>query len=132
MRRGLVLAATTVAAAIAAVVGVQAAAARHAASAATGSTCALQSTKSRIKHVIYIQFDNTHLLRDNANVPSDLQQMPNLYNFLKNDGTLLNKHYTVLISHTAGGILSSLTGLYPDRTGTTVSNSYDYYRADGT
>jgi hypothetical protein len=33
----------------------------------------------------------------------------------------------VLISHTAGGILSSLTGLYPDRHGQTVSNSYFYY-----
>ena len=79
------------------------------------------------KHVIYVQFDNTHLTRDNPNVPSDLQQMPHLLNFLKDNGTVLNKHYTVLISHTAGGITSSLTGLYPDRQGTTVSNSYDYY-----
>src|SRR4051812_3172258 len=37
-----------------------------------------------IKHVIYVQFDNTHLLRDNPNVPSDLEQMPNLLNFIKN------------------------------------------------
>ncbi|MDX6424993.1 MAG: hypothetical protein QOD52_398, partial [Gaiellaceae bacterium] len=133
MRRGLILAAACAAAIVAAVAGVQTAAARHEASpTAAGSTCALQSANSRIKHVIYIQFDNTHLLRDNPNVPSDLEQMPNLYNFLKSDGTLLNKQYTVLISHTAGGILSSLTGLYPDRMGTTVSNSYDYYKADGT
>src|SRR6185312_14865279 len=34
-------------------------------------------------------------------------------------------------SHTAGGILASLTGLYPDRNGQTVSNSYDYYKANG-
>ena len=80
-----------------------------------------------IKHVIYIQFDNTHLTRDNPNVPSDLEQMPHLMNFLENNGTLLNKQYTVLISHTAAGMLSSLTGLYPDRMGITVSNSYDYY-----
>jgi hypothetical protein len=33
----------------------------------------------------------------------------------------------VLISHTTGGITSSLTGLYPDRMGITESNSYDYY-----
>jgi arylsulfatase A-like enzyme len=58
--------------------------------------------------------------------------MPHLYNFLKDNGTLLNKHYTILISHTAGGILSSLTGLNPDRQGVTVSNSYDYYRPDNT
>jgi hypothetical protein len=80
-----------------------------------------------IKHVIYVQFDNTHLSRDNPNVPSDLEFMPNLRNFLKDNGTLMNNHYTILISHTAGGILSSLTGLYPDRQGVTVSNSYDYY-----
>src|ERR671935_279565 len=37
----------------------------------------------------------------------------------------------LLGSHTAGGILSSLTGLYPDRNGQTVSNSYDYYQNNG-
>ena len=58
--------------------------------------------------------------------------MPHLLNFLKGNGTLLTNDHTILISHTAGGILSSLTGLYPDRTGQTVSNSYDYYRANGT
>ena len=90
-------------------------------------SCELGSAHSKIQHVIYIQFDNVHLTRDNPNVPSDLEQMPHLYNFLKGNGTLLNKHYTVLISHTAGGITSSLTGLYPDRMGITESNSYDYY-----
>jgi len=89
--------------------------------------CRLQSAHGDIKHVIYIQFDNVHFRRDNPNVPSDLEQMPNLLNFLKSNGTVLNKHYTILISHTAGGILSSLTGLNPDRMGVTVSNSYDYY-----
>jgi hypothetical protein len=29
-----------------------------------------------IKHVIYIQFDNVHFTRDNPNVPSDLEQVP--------------------------------------------------------
>jgi arylsulfatase A-like enzyme len=96
--------------------------------AAADPTC--QLTNGKIKHVIYIQFDNTHLSRDNPNVPSDLQQMPHLLNFLKDNGTVMDKHYTILISHTAGGILSSLTGLYPDRMGVTVSNSYDYYRPD--
>ncbi len=89
--------------------------------------CRLGPEHGDIRHVIYIQFDNLHLSRDNPNVPSDLEQIPHLYNFLKGDGTLLAKHYTVLISHTTGGITSSLTGLYPDRMGITVSNSYDYY-----
>ena len=53
--------------------------------------------------------------------------MPHLLNFLKQNGTLFTNDHTILISHTAGGILSSLTGLYPDRQGQTVSNSYDYF-----
>jgi hypothetical protein len=77
-----------------------------------------------IHHVIYVQFDNTHFLRDRAGVPSDLEQMPHLLDFMKDNGTLLTNDHTVLISHTAGGILSSLTGVYPDRHGQTVSNSY--------
>ena len=96
------------------------------------ASCVLGNGSGRIKHVIYLQFDNVHLRRDNPNVPSDLEQMPHLLNFLKGNGTVLNKQYTILISHTAGGILSSLTGLYPDRQGVTVSNSYDYYRPNGT
>ena len=85
-----------------------------------------------IKHVVYLQFDNTHLRRDNPNVPSDLEQMPTLYNFLKGNGTLGSNHHTVLISHTAAGIISTLTGVYPDRTGTGVTNSFNYYKPDGT
>ena len=77
-----------------------------------------------VKHVIYVQFDNTHLMRDRAGVPSDLEQMPNLLNFMRNNGTLISDDHTILISHTGGGILSSLTGVYPDRHGQTVSNSY--------
>ncbi len=80
-----------------------------------------------VKHVIYLVFDNTHFIRDRSNVASDLEQMPHLLNFLTSNGTLMTNDHTILISHTAGGILSSLTGLYPDRTGMTVSNSYFYY-----
>jgi hypothetical protein len=95
------------------------------------ASCALGNAGGQIKHVIYLQFDNVHLRRDNPNVPSDLEQMPHLLNFLRGNGTVLNKQYTVLISHTAGGILSSLSGLYPDRMGTAVTNSYDYYKSNG-
>jgi hypothetical protein len=90
-----------------------------------------QLADGRVKHVVYLQFDNTHYTRDNASVASDLEQMPHLLSFLKGNGTLLTNHHTVLISHTAGGILSSLTGLYPDRHGQAVSNSYDYFAANG-
>src|ERR1051325_11312867 len=34
----------------------------------TANSCHLNSPKGNIKHVIYVQFDNTHFLRDNANV----------------------------------------------------------------
>jgi len=79
------------------------------------SGCQLASAGGNIKHVIYIQFDNTHFLRDNANVASDLEQMPNLLNFIRGNGSLLTNDHTALISHTATGILTSLTGVYPDR-----------------
>src|SRR5579862_1136298 len=96
------------------------------------ASCQLGTTSgNKIKHVIYIQFDNTHFRRDNANVASDLEQMPHLLNFLKQNGTIFTNDHTILISHTAGGILSSLTGLYPDRNGINVSNSYDYFKPNG-
>ena len=80
-----------------------------------------------IKHVVSIVFDNTHLFRDRQSVASDLEQMPNLLNFLTDNGTLSDNEHTVLISHTAAGILTNLTGLYPDRMGMNVTNSYFYF-----
>jgi hypothetical protein len=94
--------------------------------------CQLKSPSGRIKHVIYVQFDNTHFLRDNPDVPSDLEQMPHLLNFIQDNGVLMANDHTVLISHTATGILSSLTGVYPDRMGEPVSNSFRYFKTDGT
>jgi len=94
--------------------------------------CKLNSPSGDIRHVIYIQFDNTHFNRDNPNVPSDLEQMPHLLNFIKNNGSLLANDHTVLISHTATGILTSLTGVYPDRMGQPVSNSFRYFTPAGT
>ena len=93
-------------------------------------SCSLGSNGA-VKHVIYVQFDNTHFRRDLPNVPSDLEQMPNLLNFMKANGTLLTNDHTILISHTAGGILSSLTGVYPDRHGQIVSNSNVRFNGNG-
>src|ERR1700750_3276118 len=39
-----------------------------------------------VKHVVTIMFDNVHYFRDNPNVPSDLQQMPNLLKFFTKNG----------------------------------------------
>src|SRR6266540_2832952 len=131
MGKRLILAAAA-AAALTTFILVQGAGARTdspAASVATG--CQLQSAKGNIKHVIYLIFDNVHFLRDNPNVPSDVEQMPNLLNFIRGNGTLLTNDHTVLISHTANGILTNLTGTYSDRHGQSVSNSYRYFKADG-
>src|SRR5262244_680339 len=83
-----------------------------------------------IKHVVSIQFDNVHFTRDNPNVPSDLEQMPNLLNFLEHDGTVLSNYHDVLV-HTATNFVSALTGLYEDRTAITQSNSGSYFDPNG-
>ena len=53
---------------------------------AAGSAATLSTSTCHLaapyQHVIYIQYDNTHLSRDNPNVPSDLEQVPALKNFL--------------------------------------------------
>src|SRR5690242_4749267 len=98
---------------------------------AAGS-CQLGSPAGTIQHVIYFQFDNTHFMRDLANVPSDLEQMPHLLNFIENNGAMLTNHHTPLISHTATDILTALTGVYGDRHGVPVSNSFRYFLPDGT
>jgi hypothetical protein len=99
---------------------------------AGGGQCRLNSADSKIKHVVEIIFDNVHLGRDNPNVPSDLEQMPNLLNFIQQKGTLDANHHPVLISHTADDELSFLTGVYGDRHGIPVANSYGVFRPDGT
>src|SRR5258706_1486105 len=98
--------------------------------AADPSGCSL-GPNGAVKHVVYVQFDNPHFRRDTPNVPSDLEQMPNLLNFMKDNGPLLTNDHTILISHTAGGILSSLTGVYPDRHGQVVSNSNVRFNGSG-
>ena len=95
------------------------------------ASCQLHSPGNKIKRVVYLQFDNVHLRRDNPNVPSDLEQMPHLLNFLLENGTVSGNHYTPLISHTAQDIVTSLTGLYGNRFGWAVANSYGYFRPDG-
>jgi hypothetical protein len=85
-----------------------------------------------VQHVINLTFDNVHFFRDNPNVPSDLEQMPHLLQFLQQNGTLMSNMHTGLIAHTAQDSLSIYTGLYGDRHGMSVSNSYKTYHPDGT
>ena len=132
---GLTVAAVAVSAAAAATLGAPGAAHPVAASPArvsanaTASTCQLGNG---VKHVIDIVFDNVHFFRDNPNVPSDLQQMPHLRHFLESNGTLFSNSHTPLIAHTADDSLSIYTGLYGDRHGQPVTNSYRTYNPNGT
>jgi hypothetical protein len=98
---------------------------------ATTAACALGANGSSIKHVIYIQFDNVHYTRDQPNVPSDLQQMPNLLNFITGNGTLITREHTPLIAHTADDIVTSETGLYGSDQGIPIANEYNYYTPSG-
>ena len=107
--------------------GARALAAAH--TAGDSSACQLGNG---IQHVIELTFDNVHFFRDNPNVPSDLEMMPNLLSFLEQNGTLLSNNHTPLIAHTADDILTTLTGLYGDRQGMPVSNSYRTFNPDGT
>ena len=84
-----------------------------------------------IEHVVYIQFDNVHFSRDNPNVPSDLEQIPNLLNFLEGQGTLFTNHHTPLISHTSVDIVTSLTGVYGDKFGVSIGNSFGLFGTNG-
>src|SRR5689334_16842693 len=131
-RRTAILAVLLAACVAAALVAAVASHGTSTAAAAAAGPCQLGNKSGHIQHVIYLQFDNTHYRRDRPNVPSDLEQMPHLLNFLRGNGTLLANDHTQLISHTANGILTSLTGVYPDRHGQAVANSFRYYHPDGT
>ena len=87
---------------------------------------------NNVKHVIELTFDNVHFFRDNPNVPSDLEMMPNLLSFIEGNGTMLSNNHTPLIAHTADDILTTLTGLYGDRHGMPISNSYRTFNPNGT
>ncbi|MHB8612043.1 MAG: hypothetical protein ACYDAL_06390 [Candidatus Dormibacteraceae bacterium] len=93
------------------------------------STCDLGNG---VKHVVNVVFDNTHFTRDNPNVPSDLEQMPALLNFMKGQGSLLTNEHTPLIAHTATDILTALTGVYGDNMGVPISNTFRYFNPNGT
>jgi hypothetical protein len=98
------------------------------AAASTTTSCHLGNG---VQHVISIVFDNVHFFRDNPNVPSDLEQMPHLLNFLTSNGTVFSNSHTPLIAHTADDSLAIYTGLYGDRHGQPLSNTYKTYNPNG-
>jgi hypothetical protein len=99
----------------------------HAGNAGGVPSCRLGTSEHPLKHIVYLQFDNVHLRRDNPNVPSDLEQMPNLLQLLQDQGTLLTNHHTPLISHTAVDITTALTGVYGDKFGFSIGNSFGIF-----
>src|SRR5262245_24523128 len=107
---------------------VRAAATAPATGSGTASSCHLGNG---ITHVVKLMFDNLHFFRDDPNVPSDLELMPNLLQFFTSNGTFLSNNHTPLIAHTADDILSTETGLYGDRHGMPISNGFRAYNADG-
>jgi hypothetical protein len=134
MRRG-----TRKAALAASVVAVVAATSVAVGLGASASTAAAKNTSDTsschlgngVRHVVEILFDNTHYNRDNPNVLSDLEQMPALKNFITDNGTLLSNMHTPLIAHTADDSLTGYTGLYGDRHGQGLTNSYETYLGNG-
>ena len=125
---------TSIAVAVVAVPGlaVGAAVSAPAAAAVTSHGTAGCHLGNGVRHVVEITFDNVHFFRDNPNVPSDLEMMPHLLQFLEGNGTLLSNNHTPLIAHTANDSLTTYTGLYGDRAGMPVSNSYRTFNTDGT
>jgi hypothetical protein len=85
-----------------------------------------------IEHVVSITFDNVHFFRDNPNVPSDLELMPHLNAFIQDNGVMLSNNHTPLIAHTAEDSLAIYTGLYGDRHGMPISNSYRTWNLNDT
>ena len=120
-------------AAVVAAISVAAALGVSASTAAAKDTPAASSCQlgNGVKHVVEILFDNTHYNRDNPNVLSDLEQMPALKNFITDHGTLLSNMHTPLIAHTADDSLTGYTGLYGDRHGQGLTNTYETYLPNG-
>lgn len=95
------------------------------------AACQLHAHGSQITHVVHIQFDHLLLRRANPNIPADLELMPHLYGFLTGNGVIAGNHHTALLANPATDILTTLTGLYGDRMGVPIADSYGYYRPDG-
>jgi hypothetical protein len=95
------------------------------------AACALQARGGAITRVVQIELDNVHLRRDNPNVPSDLEQMPHLRDFLVSNGTIGSNHHTTPLAQTVTDTLTVLTGLHGDRMGVPIGDGFGTFRSDG-
>ncbi|WP_342723445.1 hypothetical protein AAFG07_30445 [Bradyrhizobium sp. B097] len=95
------------------------------------AACELRSRGGVIKRVVQIELDNVHLRRDNPNVPSDLEQMPHLRDFITRGGIIGSNHQTSPLAETATDTLTILTGLHGDRMGVPIGDNSAAFRSDG-
>lgn len=95
------------------------------------AACELHSRGGVITRVVQIELDNVHLRRDTPNVPSDLEQMPHLRDFLAREGMIGSNHQISPLAQTAPDALTILTGLYGDRMGVPIGDSSAVFRSDG-
>ena len=95
----------------------------------------------RIDHVVWLEFDNVHLRRDNPNVPSDIEQMPDLHATLsaQNGIAALQRSHDPDLAHRGWAASSTATGSTRSSNGSTSrtptrsfngsSNSTDFQQA---
>ena len=78
-----------------------------------------------VKHVVQLTFDNVHFFRDNPNVPSDLQMMPNLLQLLREQRhVLIEQPHAADRAHRRNVLTTTYTGLYGDRHGMPIRNGF--------
>ncbi|MCA6120292.1 hypothetical protein J6500_00010 [Bradyrhizobium sp. WSM 1704] len=94
------------------------------------AACELRSRGGAIARVVQIQLDNVHLRRDSPDVPSDLELMPHLREFLMRDGIIGSNHQISPLAQTATDALTVLTGLFGDRMGVPIDGNATF-RSDG-
>jgi hypothetical protein len=95
------------------------------------AACTLHARGGEVTHVVQLLFENVHLRRDDQDVPSDLEQMPHLREFLAGGGTIGTNHTGSPLAEKATDVLSILTGLHGDRTGIPLGGDFGYFRSDG-
>jgi hypothetical protein len=95
------------------------------------AACALHARGGEVTHVVQLLFENVHLRRDDQDIPSDLEQMPHLREFLAGRGTIGTSHAGSPLAEKATDVLSILTGLHGDRTGIPFGDGFGYFRSDG-
>ena len=89
------------------------------------ATCQL-SANGNIKHLVYIQFDNTHFSRDRPNVPRISSRCRTCSTSSRERHAVHQRPHDPDLAHRGRDPLLADRSL-PDRNGQTVTNSYGYF-----